>query len=588
MTFVFSNIKKNNSHWGQKCLLWSEYDPNFVAAIKSLPWETSHRKWDASNHCWELDLAAAEELAKKLSQTDGLENAAIQLSAWLKTQTPAATPQPRSATITITNDAVLTPLPLIWDKIPNFSRWVRKNLGFPHPNEWEIRKYSKKDLSDWDGRIVPVQYERKDGKLHALHFGIADMPIIQEHLESHGLEVEIDDQRPLLPLATPSTFNLKLWDCQQAALTHILSQLQEKGNCMYQLPTGVGKTEVALAVIHQLRVKTIILVNRKDLMYQWQRRIHQRLGVAAGIVGDGKYELAEITVATVQSLWAYLKREGVKSAPQLDLIEKFIDRGEIEHDSAPIQPELFKNFSLVILDEVHVGAADTFLKVLLSFTAKYFLGQSATTWRSDKMHPLLWGVFGEPEWKMGINDAVKQHLIVPPRVHIIRGITCEAEKYPSAIKEIKESPERNQIIADIAKKAPKPCLILTKQVSHQKFIKRAVKAVGLSPFIVNGKSSMDVRKRTLQSIARGDNGAQVVIATPIWDEGVDAPGIASVIFAFPFKSDVKTYQRLGRGVRTTPGKNAVEIYDIADHQKHLSKQYTARRVVYEKEGWLVE
>jgi Xeroderma pigmentosum group B helicase damage recognition domain/Type III restriction enzyme, res subunit len=56
-------------------------------------------------------------------------------------------------------------------------------------------------------------------------------------------------------------------------------------------PTGTGKTGIALTIIARHRVSALIVVPLRDLMYQWQRRIRQGLGVEAGILGDGRREV---------------------------------------------------------------------------------------------------------------------------------------------------------------------------------------------------------------------------------------------------------------------------------------------------------
>src|ERR1035438_5372322 len=48
------------------------------------------------------------------------------------------------------------------------------------------------------------------------------------------------------------------------------------------MPTGTGKTEVALHIMHRLSVSTLIVSPVRDLMYQWHQRIQDRLGYDAG------------------------------------------------------------------------------------------------------------------------------------------------------------------------------------------------------------------------------------------------------------------------------------------------------------------
>lgn len=663
--------------FGDKIVLESEYNAALVQAIKSLPWDTTHRKWTGSH--WELDAAAAPELAHKLASlgmTDLVEelhtisggkqatwadrlnlhweveegqillscnynkdivalchefeawwipeekvwvfklDIADQLSAKLVQQYDSSMVIPKSVleeayrtlpeptathlTITVANRAILKPLKPIFEQEREFKTKIRELLGFQHPHEKTIRKHSKKDLSWWDGRVVHVEWDKTND---ALIFDNGWVPVVADYVENLGFKVEQQDTRPMLDLSGPTKvqmhFDLQLYECQAEAVQHILGKLYDVGCCMYQLPTGVGKSIVSLKLIEQLKVKTIVLVNRRDLMYQWIRVFKEKLGVDAGQVGDSVYNPQEITVATVQSLWNYLKEAGAQKASNDglsdDMITKFIDSGEVEKDYAPVAPELFKQFSLVILDEVHIGAADTFLIDLQSFTAKYFLGQSATTWRSDRMHPLLWGVFQKPDFERNINDAIALGHIVGPEIRVVEGITItddeledipKAKRYNYVLKQIKESHDRNLIIAQTTRDAPHPCLVFTTQTSHQAAMKAVMKEIGLHPVVVNGSSKMDYRKAILQEMTDRKRHADIVLGNIIWDEGVDAPGIMAGVLAMPGRSDVKIIQRIGRMLRKLEGKSKAVIYYIRDHGQYVDDYYDVFAGICKQYGWL--
>ena len=64
------------------------------------------------------------------------------------------------------------------------------------------------------------------------------------------------------------------------------------------MPTGTGKTEVALAAMAQTRTATLVVAPIRDLMYQWHRRILKALDYDAGIIGDTLFNLKVVTVTT--------------------------------------------------------------------------------------------------------------------------------------------------------------------------------------------------------------------------------------------------------------------------------------------------
>jgi len=64
------------------------------------------------------------------------------------------------------------------------------------------------------------------------------------------------------------------------------------------MPTGTGKTEVALQIVYNLAVHTLFIVPTRALAYQLTERVENALGITVGFIGDNTYRLAPICVAT--------------------------------------------------------------------------------------------------------------------------------------------------------------------------------------------------------------------------------------------------------------------------------------------------
>jgi len=77
----------------------------------------------------------------------------------------------------------------------------------------------------------------------------------------------------------------------------------------------------------------------------------------------------------------------------------------------------------------------------------------------------------------------------------------------------------------------------------------------------------------------------VLIASSIYDEGVDLPEVNVLIKASGGKSEVKTIQQVGRGLR--PKKEKLIVYDFNDmNSKFLSAHSKKRIKTYKQEGFL--
>ena len=76
------------------------------------------------------------------------------------------------------------------------------------------------------------------------------------------------------------------------------------------LPTGSGKTRVALAAVKQTRLGALCLVPTRVLLEQWLREIGAVYQGAVGCYGDGVRRLAPLTVATYESAYRHMHELG--------------------------------------------------------------------------------------------------------------------------------------------------------------------------------------------------------------------------------------------------------------------------------------
>ncbi|HEV2121260.1 MAG TPA: DEAD/DEAH box helicase family protein [Chloroflexota bacterium] len=159
-----------------------------------------------------------------------------------------------------------------------------------------------------------------DGRLGAYRLLASSYRAIRERLEKDHYAVTLGfDPTPSLPF-TPSLAQSPR-EYQQSAIL----RWQEAGNRgVVVLPTGAGKTLVALLAIQQTPVWTLILVPTLDLLGQWRRALLTTLGAPPEHVstfGGGKRDVGPITIMT--------------------------------YDSAAIHTRQLTRFGLLIFDEVH-------------------------------------------------------------------------------------------------------------------------------------------------------------------------------------------------------------------------------------------
>lgn len=198
--------------------------------------------------------------------------------------------------------------------------------------------------------------------------------VIVKRLTSKGVEFrdETDASPPIGPLS--STFELR--DYQDEAL---LSWKRAGRRGVVVLPTGAGKTVLALKAIEELGEATLVVVPTLVLVDQWREGLEEAFGVDVGVLGGGRRDVRPITVST--------------------------------YDSASIRaPSIGNRFRLLVLDEVHHLPASSYRRIGFMYTAPYRLGLTATLSKDEGAVDAITEMVGELVYESFVDDLTGVHL----------------------------------------------------------------------------------------------------------------------------------------------------------------------------------
>ncbi|MBT3451184.1 DEAD/DEAH box helicase [archaeon] len=319
-----------------------------------------------------------------------------------------------------------------------------------------------------------------------------------------------------------------LYDFQKSALKMLLI----RNGGILQIPTGGGKTRVAISAIETLNRPTLVIVPTLDLVKQWEVQVDK-----------------DVVVKTYQSL---------KS-------KSFIQK-----------------FEFVIFDECHRVAAKTLQLIGLNLSEKAItLGLSATPFMRDDDNLKVESVLGPVVYKISLRELIKEGYLVDALVHYHHLETMDADfmDYPTTYNNyILNNHERNAKIVELVKEANGPVLILVKLIEHGTYLKDILEMMEEDVVFLNG--SVKDREEKMNH--------NVIIATSIFDEGIDIPRLETLIIAGGAKSAIKTSQRIGRVLRKFPNKKVAMVHDFADATKWLVKHYDERRAIYEEDFEVVD
>lgn len=428
-------------------------------------------------------------------------------------------------------------------------------FAIPVPNYWFSPAYK---AGYWDGRI---HFYSK--KYKAVNTGL--FRLLTQWLEEHSIPYTTEDKRkPLLQVDPVSKLADKdLASEQYSYQFEAVKQCLEHGCGVVELATNSGKSFVAAAVIKSLNLNTLFIVPTKELRFQIARefRLHISDMEVVEYVGGGK--AGQITVALFQSLY------------------KIKDKN------------WFNQFDILCCDEAHRVPSRTFEAVMKRCPARYRIGLSGTAFGDAEVRDYTLMAHTGPRLIRVRNlELIERGVSAKPKIIFMKSDSHSIPEkiFHKAVRHgITYNDVRNEQIADLIRKLHgkgDSILVLTPYKQHGYQLFNRLEG-NISPLYYSHGSTPDfIRKQNLEAF-REDGG--VLIATPIFDEGVDLPVINSLVLACSGKKERRILQRVGRALRKKEGENIVHIYDFWDwHNKFLSRHSYNRLKVYLTEGFEVE
>jgi superfamily II DNA or RNA helicase len=404
-----------------------------------------------------------------------------------------------------------------------------------------------------------------------------DYAKVLSELKESGAEYR--DEALKAPSVNLSTSRFEARDYQSEALA---SWERSGFRGIVVLPTGAGKTVMAIKSIERLQVATLVVVPTIVLMDQWRNTLKEAFRVEIGAIGGGSNELKPVTVST--------------------------------YDSAALRTrEIGYRFSLIVFDEVHHLPSPSNSRIALGYLAPFRLGLTATIGRNEEVINSLKDLVGPVIYEKAVEELAGKHLsdytvktvnvpLTPDekldydRQFAVykgflqrRGIRIRsARDYLLFVRRSGVDPEaRRALMArnaamDIAlnsrskeeylrvllsENPNEKALIFTR---HNKLVYRISRSL-LIPAITH-QTTREEREEILDRFRRGIY--RRIITSQVLDEGIDVPDASIAIILSGTGSNREFIQRLGRILRKKEGKQATlyELVSFGTAETRLSKR----------------
>ena len=361
------------------------------------------------------------------------------------------------------------------------------------------------------------------------------------------------------------------------------------------LPTGAGKTILAVMLIEKTGRPTLIHVPTIDLMRQWKEVLSEYFDSNIGLLGGGINDIQTITVAT--------------------------------YDSALINVSYQGNlFGLLVFDECHHLPGEQYQFVALGSIAPFRLGLTATPERADGKEEVLYDLCGPLCYEIHI-DQLSGCTLAP---YVVETIEVEMhpndrEQYEIArecytdflrkarinfqhpngwaifLRSTSESPEGREAFKAYllqkklsqASEAKEECLwdLILKHRGDRILIftqdNEMAYRIGrrfLLPVLTH-HTKLPEREAFLKAFRKGEY--PILITSKVLNEGVDVPDANVGVIVSGSGSVREHVQRLGRILRARPGKQAM-LYELVslDTGEYFTNQRRRQHRAYERTALL--
>lgn len=349
------------------------------------------------------------------------------------------------------------------------------------------------------------------------------------------------------------------------------------------MPTGAGKTEVALHIMHRLTVPALVVAPVRDLMYQWHQRIKERLGYDAGIIGDNIFNKRPISVTTYDSAYIHM-------------------------------PSFGNEFALLIFDECHHLPGRVRSDIARMSMAPYRLGLTATPERADGREADLDSLIGPVVFRYSLSDAagiLAKYSVTRIPVYLSEeeqtrydlcsrmiqqymaerrksdpdysGIDLRLEwaKNPGA-RRVLQAVRLKESIEDRAKEKLRVLEDLFRLHQGQRvlvFTKTNIMAREVSTRFLIPCLLHHCRKKERKDILDGfrDGAYPAIVANQVLDEGVDLPDAKIAVVLGGLASVKQAKQRLGRILRKRGEACAILYEVVCEETKEVDRSRNRRK-----------
>ena len=322
---------------------------------------------------------------------------------------------------------------------------------------------------------------------------------------------------------------------QEVAVSDACTALDKHKNTLVVAPTGAGKTIMLSALVGKRykKGKRVLIIQHRDELVEQNKEKFERVNpyITTSIVnGTVKHWDGEAVFSMVQTM---SRDNNLRKRPKFDM---------------------------VVIDESHHAAADTYRKVIDAVIEDNedaeIVGFTATPNRGDGKG--LRDVFNNCAHQIEMATLIREGFLVRPTSYVVDlgvndqldNVTRRGKEYDmEEVAAIMDRQVINERIVDewMEKAGDRKTVVFCSTVLHAEHVCEAYLRAGIKANFVTGETPKDKRAEMLHDLEFGD--LQVIVNVMVLTEGFDAPPVSCVVLTRPCSQKGTMVQMIGRGLR---------------------------------------
>jgi superfamily II DNA or RNA helicase len=367
-----------------------------------------------------------------------------------------------------------------------------------------------------------------------------------EELEMTLPKVEQENE-PKVIVDPPAPYIITPRPSQKEALELLQNTLGEGyDKAMVVMATGLGKTYLAGFFAQNFK-RILFIAHREEILKQAKQSFRQ-------IMPDKTYGLYY----------------GTEKQPEADVIFASIyTLGMKRH----LEVFSHDDFDLIVVDEFHHAAAQSYQRVIDYFKPKFLLGITATPDRMDGKD--IYAICdGNLAYQIHFIEAIQKQWLAPFHYYGVyddtdyRQITWLGTKYDEeellAVQLTEEMLEK-VYTAWIEHKQTRT-ISFCSSIRQANTLANYFKTKGVSAVSLNSKTVDISRGDAIQQL--NDGQLDIIFTVDLFNEGVDIPSVDTLLFVRPTESLTVFTQQVGRGLRLHNAKSHCVIIDLIGNYRN--------------------